>query len=111
MCISDLFQTRDLNAIHHKRCLMALNALVQFLPNRMTERDSSSVDVDFLGINTQHFDVGQNDDAKGFIDLPHSNVFHLYASGFQNLINKIKSHLGLALSALEKNVFFIFILF
>ena len=50
------------------------------LPDGMSQADGTPVDVDPCGVDIQHFDVGQNDNAEGFVDLPQSNVFCTYLS-------------------------------
>lgn len=60
------------------------------LPDWMSEGNRSSVDIDFIGVDVQHLDVGQNDDAECFIDLPHGDVFFLYAGGLQDLQTLIR---------------------
>lgn len=59
--------------------------LFDLLPNRVSQRHSSSVDVDICRVDVEHFDVGQHDHAEGFVDLPHGDVLLLQASCVQNL--------------------------
>lgn len=56
-----------------------------YLPNGVSQWDSSPIDVYFCRVNIQHLDVGQNDHAEGLVDLPHGNVILLQPCCIQSL--------------------------
>lgn len=51
----------------------------------MAQRNSSSMDIHFLRINLQHFNVGQYNHTECFIYFPHGNVFLFQSCIFKNL--------------------------
>lgn len=54
------------------------------LPNGMSQADGTSMDVDFFRIDIQHFNVGQNDNAEGFVDLPKRDIISANLSELNN---------------------------
>lgn len=55
------------------------------LPDGVSQRHGSSVDVDFVRIDVQHLDVCKNHHAEGLVDLPHGHVVLLQPRGVQHL--------------------------
>lgn len=56
-----------------------------YLPNRVSQTDCTTVDINFRRVNAQHLDVGQNHNTESFIDLPQSYIIDFDSSIGQQL--------------------------
>lgn len=56
-----------------------------YLPNGMTNTDSTTMDIDFVNVQTQDQIIGQNDHTERLVNLPHVDVFLLNTSVRQYL--------------------------
>lgn len=54
-------------------------------PNGMANADSASIDIDLVHVKAQSLDVGKDNHAECFVNLPHVNIILFYTCHLQQL--------------------------
>ena len=54
-------------------------------PNGMANADSASIDIDLVHVKAQSLDVGKDNHAERFVNLPHVNIILFYTCHLQQL--------------------------
>ena len=64
----------------------------------MTNADSSSMDIDLAGVKAKSFNIGKDNNAESFVDLPHVYILLLNTCTLQDLHTYIVTCVKLTLS-------------